>query len=68
MTAHEGDDARLAAEARARPFIDRQLSEAGWRIRLSGLRRAVLAAAFSGQLAGRHTDLKVIEELAEAGA
>lgn len=30
MNAHQGDDARLAAEARARVLIDRQLTDAGW--------------------------------------
>ncbi|MBC9956444.1 type I restriction-modification enzyme R subunit C-terminal domain-containing protein [Yimella sp. cx-51] len=30
MKAHLGDDARLAAEARARTLIDRQLGDAGW--------------------------------------
>lgn len=30
MNAHQGDDARLASEARARTLIDRQLSDAGW--------------------------------------
>lgn len=30
MKAHLGDDARLAAEARARALIDRQLNDAGW--------------------------------------
>ncbi|MBO1756674.1 DEAD/DEAH box helicase family protein [Allobranchiibius sp. CTAmp26] len=30
MNAHHGDDARLAAEARARVVIDRQLTDAGW--------------------------------------
>lgn len=32
--------------------------------RTSALRRAVLAAAFSGKLTGRHTDAEVIEEIA----
>ncbi|GAB3491830.1 hypothetical protein GCM10027572_16950 [Flexivirga lutea] len=36
--------------------------------RAVSLRRAVLAAAFSGKLTGRHTDDEVIEELAEAMA
>ena len=27
-----GDDQRLAAEARARVLIDRQLAEAGWKV------------------------------------
>lgn len=30
MNAHQGDEARLAAEARARVLIDRQLTDAGW--------------------------------------
>ncbi|YAL83652.1 DEAD/DEAH box helicase family protein [Dermacoccaceae bacterium W4C1] len=30
MTGHQGDDARLAAEARARALIDDQLTKAGW--------------------------------------
>ena len=30
MNAHQGDGARLAAEARARVSIDRQLADAGW--------------------------------------
>lgn len=34
------------------------------RARTSALRRAVLAAAFSGKLTGRHTDAEVIEEIA----
>lgn len=36
--------------------------------RTSALRRAVLAAAFSGKLSGRRTDVEVIEELAGAMA
>lgn len=39
---------------------------AGARSRSSALRRALLAAAFSGKLTGRHTDDEVIEELAGA--
>lgn len=38
------------------------------RKRASNLRRALLAAAFSGQLTGHRTDDEVIEELAGAGA
>lgn len=34
--------------------------------RSRSLRRAVLAAAFEGKLTGRHTDLEVVEKLAEA--
>ena len=37
-------------------------------LRSAHLRRALLRAAFSGKLAGRHTDNEVIEELAEAMA
>lgn len=43
-------------------------SLAGARSRGSALRRAVLAAAFSGKLTGHHTDDERIEELAEAQA
>lgn len=37
-------------------------------VRGLALRRAVLAAAFSGKLTGHRTDVEVIEELTEAGA
>lgn len=35
------------------------------KLRSDSLRRAVLAAAFEGKLTGRHTDVEVIEELAQ---
>lgn len=43
-----------------------QAELAQYRARGAALRRAVLAAAFSAKLTGRHTDKGVIEELADA--
>lgn len=56
--AADGESSRGAIDAMARSIesVER---------RSRTLRRAVLAAAFSGKLAGRHTDQEVIEELAD---
>lgn len=55
--------AALADDRAARKRLVDQLRAT--RIKLSGLRRAVLAAAFSGKLSGHHTDHEVIEEMAQ---
>ncbi|GGB26302.1 hypothetical protein GCM10011492_15640 [Flexivirga endophytica] len=56
--------ATLADDRAARKRLVNEVQVA--RTKLSGLRRAVLAGAFSGTLTGRHTDDEVIEGMATA--
>lgn len=56
----------LSRVQEVRSALDRQRTAVSGAIAKGrALRRAVLAAAFEGKLTGRHTDVEVIEELAE---
>jgi len=56
----------LSRVQEVRSALDRQRTAISGAIAKGrALRRAVLAAAFEGKLTGRHTDVEVIEELAE---
>ncbi|WP_235434170.1 restriction endonuclease subunit S [Nostocoides jenkinsii] len=57
----------LSRVQEVRSALDRQRTAISGAIAKGrALRRAVLAAAFEGKLTGRHTDVEVLEELAEA--
>lgn len=68
LPAHDSDHQRAAvnqfqAVEDALGVLALQL--AGWHKGAFAIRRAMLAAAFSGRMTGRHTDQEVIEELVD---